>query len=95
MSQSHYVLDLYYYNDDRPNNLRREVVRIAAKNDEQALAEGLRVAGWKKADRYDIRSIRTAERANDRLVHASTPSAALIAARSTIFVDRNGTASRP
>lgn len=95
MARAHYVLDLFFVMNDRSNDLRREVVRIAAKDDAEALAEGVRISGWKKAERFDIRSIRTSARADDRMVHVSSPSATSIAARSTIVIDRYGTASPP
>ena len=95
MAHAHYVLDLFYVVTDRSVDLRREVVRLAAKDDAEAVAEGVRISGWKKADRFDIRSIQTSARADDRVVHASSPSANSIAARSTIVIDRYGTASAP
>lgn len=70
MSHSHYVMDLYYA-DGKAGAVRREVLRIAAGSDSDAMNEASRINGWRQPDRYEVRAITKAARANHRLVYAS------------------------
>jgi hypothetical protein len=47
MAHSHYVLDLYYSGDRDTDVLRRDVMRIEARDDAEAIQEGIRVSGWR------------------------------------------------
>jgi hypothetical protein len=71
MAHSHYVLDLYFQDDERSDRLRREVLRIDAKDDGEALAEGLRVDSWKKTHHYAVRAIQSPARTADKLIYTS------------------------
>lgn len=71
MAHSHYVLDLYFRADERTDRLTREVLRIDAKDDAEALAEGLRVHGWKRTHHYDVRAIQTASRTGHKVIYSS------------------------
>ena len=46
MAHSHYVMDLYH-DDGNPSALRREVLRITASDDAQAISEANRISGWR------------------------------------------------
>ena len=70
MAHSHYVMDLYH-NDGNPAALRREVLRITAADDIEAMSEASRINDWRQPVRYEVRAIAKAARANHRLVHAS------------------------
>lgn len=72
MAHSHYVLDLYYAGDSDPEKLRREVMRIEAQDDDEAIQEGIRVSGWRHPVRFDVRAITNSARTGDRLVHTAT-----------------------
>lgn len=63
-------MDLYH-DDGDPNALRREVLRITASDDIEAISEANRISGWRQPVRYEVRAIAKAARANHRLVHAS------------------------
>lgn len=72
MAHSHYVLDLYYPGDgDTTDLLRREVMRIDARDDAQAVEEGTRISGWRHPVRFDVRAITNSARTGDRLVHTA------------------------
>ena len=71
MAHSHYVMDLYFRADERSDRLVRDVLRIEAKDDEEALAEGRRVDGWRMTHHYDIRAIQSPARAAHKLVYSS------------------------
>jgi hypothetical protein len=71
MSHLHYVMDLYFPEDNRSGRLWREVLRIVARSDEEALAECWRVDRWKKSHHYDLRAIRGTARSAHRLIYSS------------------------
>lgn len=70
MAHSHYVMDLYYA-DAGTDALRREVLRIVAHDDGEAVSEASRINSWRQPVRYEVRAIAKAARANHRLVYAS------------------------
>jgi hypothetical protein len=72
MVHSHYVLDLYYSGDRDTDLMRRDVMRIEARDDAEAIQEGIRVSGWRHPVRFDIRAISNTARAGNRLVHTAT-----------------------
>ena len=71
MTRSHYVLDLYLETGRTLDRFRREVVRLTAANDEEAITEGHRVNAWRKGEFFQIRLIKSALRTADRLVYSS------------------------
>ena len=71
MAHSHYVLDLYYAGDGDTDLLRREVMRIDARDDAEAVREGTRISGWRHPVRFDVRAIANSARKGDRLVHTA------------------------
>lgn len=86
MAHSHYVMDLYH-DDGNPSALRREVLRITASNDAEAVSEANRIRGWRQPVRYEVRAIAKAARANHRLVHASVAEPATSHDESPAIVD--------
>ena len=70
MSHSHYVMDLYFP-EGNADALRREVLRITAADDDEAISEASRINGWRQPARYEVRAITKAARANHRVVYAS------------------------
>ena len=70
MAHSHYVMDLYYA-DGNAGALRREVLRITAADDDEAISEASRINDWRQPVRYEVRAITKAARANHRVVFAS------------------------
>jgi hypothetical protein len=73
MAHSHYVLDMYYANDGDIEPLRREVMRIEAHDDAEAIEEATRISGWRHPIRFDVRAISSLTRTGDRLVHSAPP----------------------
>jgi hypothetical protein len=71
MAHVHYVMDLYFPQNDRTDQFRRDVLRIHAESDAEAVAEAHRVNGWRNSSHYRIRSIRTASRSGDVVVFDS------------------------
>jgi hypothetical protein len=71
MPHSHYVMDLYFREDEQSDRYRREVLRIEAGDDEAAVAEGERIDGWRQAGYYTVRAIQTSSRTNDRVIYSS------------------------
>jgi hypothetical protein len=71
MAHSHYVLDLYYAGVGDPDLLRREVMRIEARDDAGAVEEGIRISGWRHPVRFDVRAISNSARTGNRLVHTT------------------------
>jgi hypothetical protein len=71
MSHSHYVMDFYFAEARRPGGFRREVLRVVAIDDAEAVAEGRRIDEWKKSSYYQIRSIVTSARSGDKLIYSS------------------------
>ncbi|MEQ1770325.1 MAG: hypothetical protein ABL879_10845 [Devosia sp.] len=71
MAHSHYVLDLYYPGEGDIDLLRREVMRIEARDDVAAIEEGIRISGWRHPVRFDVRAITNSARKGDRLVHTA------------------------
>jgi hypothetical protein len=71
MAHSHYVLDLYYPGDGNTDLLRREVMRIDAGDDAEAVKEGTRISGWRHPVRFDVRAITNSARKGDRLVYTA------------------------
>jgi hypothetical protein len=70
MAHSHYVMDLYFP-DGHADAMRREVLRITAADDDEAMSEASRINGWRQPARYEVRAITKAARANHRVVFAS------------------------
>jgi hypothetical protein len=70
MAHSHYVMDLYY--DDGARDLRREVLRITAHDDDEAIGEAARIFGWRNPVKYEVRAITKGARTGHRVVHAFT-----------------------
>jgi hypothetical protein len=70
MAHSHYVMDLYFP-DSHADAMRREVLRITAADDDEAMSEASRINGWRQPARYEVRAITKAARANHRVVFAS------------------------
>jgi hypothetical protein len=70
MAHSHYVMDLYQ-DDGNSDVLRREVLRIDAADDAEAISEADRINSWRLPVRYGVRAIAKSSRTNHRLVHAS------------------------
>ena len=69
MAHSHYVMDSFFSNGSiKP---RREVIRIFANNDAEALIEAKRLAGWKQPNFYDVRSINSSARSGDKIIFTS------------------------
>jgi hypothetical protein len=75
MAHSHYVVDLYY--DDGAPDLRREVLRITAHDDDEATSEAIRIFGWRRPVRYEVRAIAKGGRTGHRVVRSfsASPSA--------------------
>jgi hypothetical protein len=73
MPHSHYVLDLYYLEDAKPDRRQHEALRLVADNDAAAIAEGKRIDTWKKSRSFQIRAITSSARSGDRIVFASAP----------------------
>ncbi|MEQ1902236.1 MAG: hypothetical protein ABL866_16065 [Devosia sp.] len=71
MAQLHYVMDQYYPQSDGSRGFRREVLRIEALDEGEALAEARRVDEWKKTSFYQVRSIKNSARSGDRLIFSS------------------------
>ncbi len=72
MAHSHYVVDLFYPGEtSRPEDLRRDVMRIEADSDEAAIEEAVRISSWREPVRYEVRAIVKGARTGHRLVHAS------------------------
>ena len=72
MAHSHYVMDLYYRQEGaKPDALHREVMRIVAADDAEAIEEAGRISSWRMPARYDVRAIVKSARTGHRLVHAS------------------------
>jgi hypothetical protein len=86
MAHSHYVMDLYH-DDGNPNALRREVLRITASDDAEAISEASRINTWRQPVRYDVRAIAKAARANHRLVHAFVAEPTAFADEAPTIVD--------
>ena len=97
MSHSHYVMDLYFPEDNQTGGLRREVLRIVARSDEQALAECWRVDSWKRSHHYDIRAITGADRSADKVIYSSPAEATRVGGipeTATFAIDSRGSAPR-
>ncbi|MEO6014508.1 MAG: hypothetical protein ABIQ30_13105 [Devosia sp.] len=73
MAHSHYVIDLFYPEDHNPERFRREVLRIEAKDDAEAEAEGHRVSGWRLPAHFAVRSINTSSRGQERVIYDTRP----------------------
>ena len=71
MAHSHYVMDLYFSAVGNSDKLRREVLRLDAKDDDDAMAEGQRINGWRNAHHFDLRAIQTSGKVGSRLVYSS------------------------
>jgi len=63
-------MDLYY--DDGARDLRREILRITAHDDDEAIGEATRIFGWRKPVKYEVRAITKGARTGHRVVHAFT-----------------------
>lgn len=71
MAHSHYVMDSYFPDERGRDGLRREVMRIVADDDAEALAEAERLDGWKQSSFYEIRSIKNSARSGDKVIFTS------------------------
>ncbi len=71
MAHSHYVIDLFYREAEGSDRFRREVLRIEAADDAEAVAEAVRVDTWRNTDYYAVRAINGSARSADRVVHTS------------------------
>ena len=71
MAHSHYVMDLYFPIDGKADGFDREVLRITAANDAEAIEEADRIGGWRHPARYDVRAITKSARTGHRVVHSS------------------------
>jgi len=69
VAHSHYVMDSYFSNGS--TTPRREVMRIFAHDDAEALIEAKRLDGWKQASFYEVRSINSASRSGDKIIFTS------------------------
>ena len=69
VAHSHYVMDSYFPGvSAKP---RREVMRIVADSDAEALAEAARLDGWKQSSFYEVRSINSSARSGDKVIFSS------------------------
>jgi hypothetical protein len=66
-------MDLYFHDDAHPDRPYHEVLRITADGDEAAVAEGMRISGWRKPESFKVRSIRSSSRNGDKLIYESAP----------------------
>lgn len=73
MAHVHYVMDLYYPEGRKGDQFRREVLRIDAESDGAAIAEGVRISGWRQPSFYRVRSIRTSARSGDVVLFETQP----------------------
>ena len=71
MAHVHYVMDLYFSEDDSGERFRREVLRIHAESEADAVAEAERVNGWRNSSHYRVRAIKTSARSGDVVVFDS------------------------
>lgn len=71
MAHSHYVMDLNYRDERKPDRFTREVLRIDAKDDAEAEAEGRRIDGWRQTDFFLVRSIQKSTKTGERLIFDS------------------------
>lgn len=69
MAHSHYVIDSYF--SEGSATPRREVMRIVADNDTDALVEAKRLDGWKQSSFYEVRSINSSARSGDKVIFTS------------------------
>ncbi len=76
MAHSHYVMDLFFPDDRKPDGLHREVMRIVADDDAAAVAEGARIDQWRQSSFYRIRAITNSARSGDKLIFSSEPAEA-------------------
>ena len=78
MAHSHYVMDLYFLAAGNSDKLRREVLRLDVKGDDDAMSEGQRINGWRNAHHFDLRAIQTSGKAASRLVYSSALPASIL-----------------
>jgi hypothetical protein len=71
VAHSHYVMDSYFHGDTAKP--RREVMRIVASNEKEAVSEAKRLDRWKQSTFYDIRSINSSARSGDKVIFTSRP----------------------
>jgi hypothetical protein len=71
MARSHYVMDLFYSATERSKPTRRDALRIDAPDDQSALAEAVRIDGWRKPAFYQLRAIHNSTRTGDKLIFSS------------------------
>jgi hypothetical protein len=71
MAHSHYVMDTYFPDAAGSAKPRREVMRIFADNDADALIEAKRLDGWKQSNFYEVRSINSSARSADKVIFSS------------------------
>ena len=69
MAHSHYVMDSFY--SDGSAKPRREVMRIFADSDAEALIEAKRLDGWKQTSFYEVRSINSSARSGVKVIFTS------------------------
>lgn len=85
-AHSHYVLDLFYREAEGSDKFRREVLRIEATDDADAMAEAERVNSWRNTDYYQVRAIKGTARTADRIVFTSQIAEAPASGADTIEV---------
>lgn len=73
MAHVHYVIDLFYPEGSKPDQYRREVLRIEVPDNEAAIAEGERISGWRQPSHYRVRAIRTSARSGDVILFETQP----------------------
>jgi hypothetical protein len=76
MAHVHYVIDLYFPEGIKPDQFRREVLRIEVPDNDAAIAEGQRVNGWRRPSHYRVRAIRTSARSGDVILFETQPKVA-------------------
>jgi len=76
MAHVHYVIDLYFAEGIKPDQFRREVLRIEVPDNEAAIAEGQRVKDWRRPSHYRVRAIRTSARSGDVILFETQPKVA-------------------
>jgi hypothetical protein len=71
MAHSHYVMDSYFSDTGNSTKPRREVMRIVADSDAEALVEAKRLDSWKQSSFYQVRSINSSVRSGDKVLFTS------------------------
>ncbi len=64
-------MDSYFADERERDGLRREVMRIVADDDAEALAEAERLDSWKNSSFYEVRAIKNSVRSGDKVIFSS------------------------